>query len=643
MSKSNALYSYTELIKDRDNFRKVDFEGINKYDNPTALYFKILFYFDEPNGLLAIDNLDLFSQNEKESNIKGLQAPFTDPPKQVDISAENQRSPRVYGAFGNTALNFLLLNNELERVELLKKFILLLSSINANSPWYFKEITGIDLALERKVFEDGEFKVEDKPRQITIKCLQDAYDDRIGTLLDLYRAVCYSYQMKKEIVPANLRKFNMGIIMFSAPIRGKGGKSGDINNALMIPFGGEDYYIPSIKMIEFRNCEFDYNSSKSAWSSMNTEDPLSPEYTISINYDDAYEERYNEVLGQVVTDFITIDTDPEGNRDSDVDMGQQVDVLYDIDRYAHSVNVRDDNYRFQLKNGGKNARNYWTDTREINVDKRTGGDLLSGAASLPIDNDKTYNPYEIGVNTPFSWEQGYRIDEMGGNGGMLGNALTSQLKNAGEKVTKAIEKFTTLPSFKGFTDENIHDRGTTQRYGIYEYLNRITGGDGIVGNIAGQALGAGMKFVKDKASGLYLGNMHGFSMSNVLSKAEQALSGDISGMIGQAIRDNTGRKNDYEGDLKGDIFPEQERSMLGAKGKVNGYPGTRTEYEQPDKKTDIFPEQERSMLGAQGNVNGYPGTKIQYKKPSEILPQHDFKRTAWLGKINEAQSIFNNI
>ena len=206
---------------------KVDSVGPNRFDSPAALYYKIVFYFSDEHGLLGLYNVTVDNTDPSVSQAANMSASFTGSSETPQTIKNN--------VFRNTAYNYLLLNDEMERAEYLKRFLILLSDISADSPWYFQEISGLDAALERKVFSDGEFKIEDKPKSITIKCLNDSYDNRIGTLLDLYRAACFSYQNKKEIVPANLRKFNMGILVFNAPIRGKGGKSGDPNNMILIP------------------------------------------------------------------------------------------------------------------------------------------------------------------------------------------------------------------------------------------------------------------------------------------------------------------------------------------------------------------------------------------------------------------------
>ena len=165
MMSNISFYSYGELIKNRNDFRIAHKVGINRFDTPNALFYKLVFYFSDESGLLGLDGINGFTDDVTKS-LDG-----------IDVKKDRIK---------NTAYNFLLLNDELERAEMLKNFLILLSEINSKSPWYFQEISGIEGALERKVFSEGELKIEDKPNQIAIKCLNDAYDDRIGTLLDLY-------------------------------------------------------------------------------------------------------------------------------------------------------------------------------------------------------------------------------------------------------------------------------------------------------------------------------------------------------------------------------------------------------------------------------------------------------------------------
>jgi hypothetical protein len=510
---NNFLYSYTDFIRERNFFKMVDDKGMNRYDSPSALYYKIVFYFTDDSGLLGIYNIG----DETHAHIENIKkmTPAFDRKTRKNKDPESDTSAKKVD-YRNTAYNYLLVNDEVERAEMLKQFIILLSDINSSSPWYFQEISGLDGALERKIFSEGEVKLEDKPRQFTIKCLQDAYDNRIGTLLDLYRAACFSYQNKKEIVPANLRKFNMGILVFNAPIRGKSGKSGDKYNMIIIPDGDVDFYVPSAKLIELRNCEFDYNSAKSAWGTLNTtDDAFSPEYTITINYDDAYESRYNDIMSGIVTDFINID----------IKSGKTDDT-------ARTISIKNQELRsgymdlFPIEfafDSVDESYNYWLNSDISKINSNTS-DIYKGKIKM--------------------------ADEISENAGTAfgANVLTSQLNNLKDKVSDFIQ----LPSIS--KNDNIHDYGTVNKLGEFEYLNRLGGMGGFVGNVMQQAVGTATSALKDKVSQVYLGNIHSLSVSNMLDMGKKFLSGDIAGGISSAKKYNNPQIGDKS--MVGSKLPE---------------------------------------------------------------------------------------
>ena len=66
-------------------------------------------------------------------------------------------------------------------------------------------------------------------------------------------------------------------------------------------------YKTSYKYIELHNCEIDYNSSKTPYGSISNADGFTPEYTISISFDDCYEMRYNEFNLVSFGDLVTLD------------------------------------------------------------------------------------------------------------------------------------------------------------------------------------------------------------------------------------------------------------------------------------------------------------------------------------------------
>lgn len=548
------FYNYTNFVEERINFKKVDRVGINRYDSPAALYYKLVFYFTEDSGLLGLNDIyidDSIDDIKDDIIVSKLKKPFNydtinDAARKDTDNTDSVRYKNITMSLKNTAYDYLLLNAEYDRAYMLKSFITLLSEINSSSPWYFQEITGLDTALERKMFSDGEFKIEDKPRQITIKCLHDAYDNRIGTLLDLYRAACFSYTEKKEVVPANLRKFNMGVLVFNAPIRGKGGKSGIKENMIIIPDENTDqnYYIPSAKLIELRNCEIDYNSSKSAWGTLNTSsDPFSPEYTITINFDDCYESRYNEIMGSVVTDFIN----------ADINLSPNVKTIDDKSALGNQDIEKD----------------YWIDS-----DYEKGADYL-------YHNKMDYNSNTSNIKIGFN--VGAAEDA---------NVFTTQWNNLEDKAKEFIQ----LPSFKNNKiDDNIHDNGKVNMFGEFEYLNRLDGIGGLLGNVVQQATGGATNFIRKEAAKLYLGNIRSWSVNNAIEMGKRFLSGDVAGGIqdierlsgkeGELVRPIGGKRNIGEGLPDGGFVtkeiwkdPFQRNIDSNMTGELPGYIKGRTKF-----------------------------------------------------------------
>ena len=304
-----SLYSHADFLYSRDNFVKSGghvSDDFNKFDTPGHKYFKILFYFcnGDSEGVSA-GNLGPNQKNVIGNT--GLLAPTW-------LIPESEMGDLYHY---ESAWAYLVRNCEDERAELLKEFVSLLSNINTRSPWYFSEITGLDTAIERKIME-GNLQFEEKRPKISIKCLQDSYDERISTLLDLYRTIVFSWTKKCEILPANLRKFDMGILVFETPntpfhvfsnsLTDRGGFV-PASDLYMGPHKStEDHeFKTSWKYYELHNCEIDYNSSKTIVSNLNNKEGFNPECTIDIHFDDCYEIRYNEFLLREIGDVIVND------------------------------------------------------------------------------------------------------------------------------------------------------------------------------------------------------------------------------------------------------------------------------------------------------------------------------------------------
>ena len=311
---SMSMLSYKSIYALRNMFRTAGghYDQFNGYEMPGTVFFRLFFYFDNH---CYVDGDGINASNFLSTDIDtGLFESSNLDPRYNDELKNH--------TFANSALNYLLINNEYERAELLLRFISLLASINTYSPWYFASIDGLQEAVERKEFSgEGAFKIEDTRRVLSIKCLPDAMDMRIGTLLDLYREICYSYTLKKEIVPANLRKFDVGLYIFNTPLYGISHNKYDENGSIKENYADFDLkwknenYRTSAKYLEFHNCEIDPNSSKSAYDSINNAEGKQNEYTISLWYDSCYERRYNEFLMREIGDAVFADLNQSASGD----------------------------------------------------------------------------------------------------------------------------------------------------------------------------------------------------------------------------------------------------------------------------------------------------------------------------------------
>lgn len=340
--------SYVSIIQDLNRFRSGALGDTQMFDFPGQVFFRILFHFQNQSDAAATSlaaNGAGIAGAEDAASCTGLLGPTwmlpgigeakkKDEKKDDKNSGEKKEEPTKLSREDKlnllwnspTAWSYFVLNNDGGRAYRVRRFVELLSNINTNSPWYFQSIKGLDEAVTRKVV-GGDFNFESEPQKITIDCLEDAYDQRIGTLLDLYRSFVWSWETKREMLPSNLRKFDMTIIAFQMPIRGmhisrkalsmgtperRGDNKtkSELTNVLMGPAGptvvyadGTENPVASFKAFEFHGCEIDYSSTRSGWSELSNAEGSVPKYSIEIKYDDMYEIRFSEFAGIYASDL----------------------------------------------------------------------------------------------------------------------------------------------------------------------------------------------------------------------------------------------------------------------------------------------------------------------------------------------------
>lgn len=264
-------------------------DEFNYTETPGSLYFQIFFHFNTGFGLLNPYRKEYIDDGDVQTRYS---------------EAKNK----------NTAANYLWTNLEFQRLQLLDDFVKLLSNINTYSPWYFQTIDGLGEALTRSEY-DGSFELPEESKYITIKCLEDSYDGRISTLLDLYKAICYSYTLHKEILPANLRRFDMSVYIINTPI----GQGVHYENKAGWPTfkqpsyeewkQGSNQVVASSKLFEFQGCEICANSFTNAYNELKNDEPFELKHEIKIKFQRVVEQRYNEFLDRIIGDYIFSDMD----------------------------------------------------------------------------------------------------------------------------------------------------------------------------------------------------------------------------------------------------------------------------------------------------------------------------------------------
>lgn len=328
IQKNQTLLSYASVVLDRRAFQRAGTQHgdeFNMFDTPNNVYFKLLFYFwngdDDDPGETTLSG--------------GLLAPTW------EIENWND-NPYKY----TSAWTYLKNNNEEERAKLLEQFVLLLSNISCYAPWYFTEIGNVGEALSRKHMTENAFKIDEQRKSITIKCLPDPYDNKISTLLDLYRAIVWSQEMKREVLPANLRKFDMGLYIFSDSIcnihrapKAEIGSNGVVYKDNYASIGETQQYKTSYKYIEFHNCEIDYNSSITGYEGLNNAEGNQQEFTITIYFDDCYEDRYNEFMFKTIGDFVKWDISLQVETQEDYKSKYSQELQNRIHLYENNLEV----------------------------------------------------------------------------------------------------------------------------------------------------------------------------------------------------------------------------------------------------------------------------------------------------------------
>lgn len=227
-------WGYDDFIYERQSWLK-SLDSIT--GDPGLFYFKLFFQFGTPSGLFGSILPETYGGDTKND----------------DRKLNNGDSAKLYLKINKTHYT----NEPIEdKLNALEKFTASLSFISSRAPWFFDSISGLDKAINvpfNKPLED---------RYIEINCREDAVDMRLSTLMDLYRYAAYDYINLKEVIPQNLRQFDLIICLFHTPIRyyDTGMQTYKNHTYQYRRMNGPMENRMSYKMITLKGCEFDVES-----------------------------------------------------------------------------------------------------------------------------------------------------------------------------------------------------------------------------------------------------------------------------------------------------------------------------------------------------------------------------------------------
>lgn len=226
------------------------------------------------------NNTDIFRKGEKNG------MPYTEEPTYLTFSLEFVQdynmnpstglypSPLLYvesdDKSGMGACTFLKNRSLVPQAARLAKFNSHLVEISNNAPWFFQNIKGVDKLWKSQHNMSTGYQAKDLVLEITTL---ESLDLKMTYLADLYRKSIYETFYMRELVPENLRWFNMHVyvaefrsissLLFNLSESTIDPKASAIDNASALVEANKNYFTKNATFMKFNchMCEFDFEKS----------------------------------------------------------------------------------------------------------------------------------------------------------------------------------------------------------------------------------------------------------------------------------------------------------------------------------------------------------------------------------------------
>lgn len=190
---------------------------------------------------------------------------------------DRENSPLLAGA----ASDYLrIVVGDDERADMLDRFVGLLRKINQELPWFWQTLSGLEVSRQFGKMEEP-WRGADKPK-VEIECLENI-ELTGAALIDLYKRACYDFSRWVEVIPKNLRYFEMMVFVTEIRTfqqkasdalkdsRGNYGLYGDSQSTIQNDVAvNSDMSIDAqpIFVTKLGFCEFDIDSTNELWADL---------------------------------------------------------------------------------------------------------------------------------------------------------------------------------------------------------------------------------------------------------------------------------------------------------------------------------------------------------------------------------------
>lgn len=216
---------------------------------------------------------------------------------------DRENSPLLAGA----ASDYLrIVVGDDERADMLDRFVGLLRKINQELPWFWQTLSGLEVSRQFGKMEEP-WRGAEKPK-VEIECLENI-ELTGAALIDLYKRACYDFVRWVEVVPKNLRYFEMMVFVTEIRTfqqkatdalkdsRGNYGLYGDSQSTIQndVAVNSElSIDAQPIFVTKLGFCEFDIDSTNELWADL-SKNPEMAKDKISIFWNTA--EQMDQLYG----------------------------------------------------------------------------------------------------------------------------------------------------------------------------------------------------------------------------------------------------------------------------------------------------------------------------------------------------------